>query len=412
MLNCEGVALAAVAAGMETPVYVYSEAEILRRANAYTEAVGKLGYRDGEALVCYAVKANGNPVILRRLGEAGLGTDVTSGGELFLARNAGIDPARIVYSGVGKLPHEIRRALEAGIRALHVESEAELSAIAEQASELGSPAPVAIRVNPNIDAQTHPYISTGLHAHKFGVPGGRAVSMLREAQASSWLRPVGIAAHIGSQITELSPYAEAVAFLVDLATLLRAEGIDIEYIDVGGGLGILYDRPAPAIADWVTTVGTAVRQAGFDLVLEPGRSIVGPAGALLTRVVYSKVQGSKRFLIVDAGMTDLLRPALYQSYHPILPVTVPAGAPLSVADVVGPICETSDWLARDRELPEANSGDLLAIMQAGAYGYAMSSNYNGHLRPAEVLVSGDRYAVIRERQAYVDLLAGVPEGAV
>ena len=400
-LTCEGVSLATVAAAVGTPVYVYSRAEILARAQTFLATAAEVATN---ALVCYAVKANGNVHLLRLLGKAGSGADVTSGGELFLAQRAGIPPARIIFSGVGKQPAEIAEALAAGIRAIHVESEMELSAIAAVAERLGIVAPVGVRVNPNISAETHPYISTGLHGHKFGVPRERAAAILRTAAAHPHLRPVGLAAHIGSQITDLDPFGQAVGFLVELANEMRREGISLEYIDAGGGLGIDYQGSAPDAAAWVRTVGPLVGAAGYGLVIEPGRSIVGRAGALLTRVVYTKDQGAKQFVIVDAGMTDLIRPTLYQAYHPIVPVVETSGE--QTVDVVGPICETSDFLARDRSLPPAAPGDLLAVLHAGAYGYAMSSNYNGHLRPAEVLIEGGTFRVIRRRQEYDALIAG------
>lgn len=359
----------------------------------------------GDALVCYAVKANGNPTIIRELAALGLGADVTSGGELFLARHAGIDPGKIIYSGVGKRREEIAAALDAGICALHVESEMELGVVAEEAERAGRVASVGVRVNPNISAETHPYISTGLHGHKFGVPRERAAAILRAAADHSWLRPVGVATHIGSQIVDLDPFAQSVAFLLDFAEELKAAGIPLDYVDAGGGLGIDYTTAAPAISAWVRTVSGPIQAAGYQLVLEPGRSIVGPTGALLTRVVYTKTQGQKRFVIVDAGMTDLIRPMLYQAHHPIVAVTERSGEPVAV-DVVGPICETSDTLARDRVLPPLEAGDLIAVLHAGAYGFAMSSNYNGHLRPAEVLVDGSTFSIIRRRQGPEALLDG------
>lgn len=405
-LYCEGVSLAAIAATFDTPAYVYSRSEILRRARAFAGTTAEV--TGGMATVCYAVKANANPALLRILVECGLGTDVTSGGELFLALHAGAAPEKIIFSGVGKKPDELAEALTAGIRAIHVESEMELLAVAAVAEGLGVVAPVGVRVNPNISAETHPYISTGLHGHKFGVPRDRAIAMLRTAAAHPRLRPVGIAAHIGSQITDLDPFGQAVEFLVRLADELRPEGIHLEYIDAGGGLGIDYQGTAPEVAEWVRRVGPLVAGAGYQLVVEPGRSIVGPAGALLSRVVYTKTQGTKRFVIVDAGMTDLIRPTLYQAYHPIVPV-IESADPTEVVDIVGPICETSDFLARDRAMPPTDQGDLLAILHAGAYGYAMSSNYNGHLRPVEVLVDGDSVRAIRRRQSYEDLLADAIE---
>ncbi len=403
LLYAEDVPLPHIAEVVDTPVYIYSRAAMLQSARAFIDASEAI--TTGRSLVCYAVKANGNPALLRLLGEAGLGADVTSGGELFLACHAGINPGKIIFSGVGKKSSEIAEALLASIRAIHVESEMELDAVAVEAERLGVVAPVGVRVNPNISAETHPYISTGLYGHKFGVPRDRAVAMLRAAEASPWLRPIGLAAHIGSQITDLEPFRQAVAFLVDLAREMRGEGIGLEYIDTGGGLGIDYEAEAPGVADWLATIGPLVATAGFDWVVEPGRSIVGPAGALLTRVIYTKDQGSKHFVIADAGMTDLIRPTIYQAYHSILPV-VESSQASQVVDVVGPICETGDFLARDRALPPVARGDLLAILHAGAYGYAMSSNYNGHLRPAEVLVDGDTLQIIRQRQRYEDLLAG------
>ncbi len=402
-LYCEQVPLAAIAAAVDTPVYVYSRDEILTRARAMLDTVNRV--TGSQALICYAVKANSNPAVVQMLQDAGFGADVTSGGELFLARHAGVAPEKIIFSGVGKKSAEIAEALAVGIRAIHVESEMELTAVADEAERLDVIAPIGVRVNPNVSAETHPYISTGLHAHKFGVPRERAVSILRVAAAHSHLRPVGLAAHIGSQITDLDPFGQAVRFLIELADEMKAEGIPLEYIDAGGGLGIDYQGSAPAATDWVEVIGKLVADAGYGLVLEPGRSIVGRSGALITRVVYTKEQGRKQFVIADAGMTDLIRPTLYQAHHPIFPVRESAGE-YETVDLVGPICETSDFLARERLLPPVGRGDLLAVLHAGAYGYAMSSNYNGHLRPAEVLVEGDTFRVIRRRQGYEALLAG------
>ncbi|MEZ4643289.1 MAG: diaminopimelate decarboxylase [Chloroflexota bacterium] len=342
---------------------------------------------------------------MRRLGEAGFGADVTSGGELFLALHAGISPQKIIFSGVGKTAPEIHAALDAGIRAIHVESEMELEAIAAIAAQRGQTASIGVRVNPNISVETHPYISTGLHAHKFGVTPDRAMTMLHEAAKHPHLQPVGLAAHIGSQITAVSPFVQSAEFLVEMAQELAAGGIQLTYLDVGGGLGINYAaQDAPAIQEWATAVATPVRAAGYGLVLEPGRSVVGPIGALVTAVTYTKRQGEKTFVITDTGMSDLLRPTLYNAYHPIWPLREqPDAAPIMV-DVVGPICETGDWLARERPLPPQQAGDLLAILQAGAYGYAMSSNYNGRLRPPELLVSQSEYTLIRQRQRYEQLL--------
>ncbi len=417
-LYCEDTPLTEITQAVGTPVYVYSQAELLRRAAAYQTDNG---------LACYAVKANGNPALLRRLGEAGMGADVTSGGELFLARRAGIPPEKIIYSGVGKLRPEIERALAVGIRALHVESAMELETIAEVALQQQTIAPIGVRVNPNIAVETHPYISTGQREHKFGVPPDTAVAILQFAQQHPWLRPVSLAAHIGSQITDLSPFVESAHFLVKMAGELAGNGVHLQYLDVGGGLGIDYGDgdwrmeagdstpqspvsplQSPDIAEWVTAVSQPILQAGYELVMEPGRSIVGPTGTLLTKVVYTKPQGDREFLIVDAGMNDLLRPTLYKAHHPIWPVEQVTGtleAPVTY-NVVGPICETGDFLAKVRPLPLQEPGNLLAVMQAGAYGFAMASNYNGRPRPAEVLVDGNRYLVIRQRQTYEHLLDG------
>jgi diaminopimelate decarboxylase len=399
-LFCEEVSLSVIAQSVGTPVYVYSRQSLAERIDTFLRATTT---HSPDALICYAVKANANPALLNLFRKAGLGADVTSGGELFLARNAGIDPSKIIFSGVGKREHEITEAITAGIKAIHVESEMELHVVAEIAEKLGRQVPIGVRVNPNIDAETHPYISTGLHGHKFGVPKERAVAMLQFAAAHPALHPVGIAAHIGSQISELGPYAQSVDFLIEVAVEMRDAGLNLTYIDAGGGLGIDYESEAPSIIDWVNTIAPRIHAAGFSLVLEPGRSIVGQAGVLLTRVVYTKEQGDKRFVIVDAGMTDLIRPALYQAYHPIIPVVESREMSIAV-DVVGPICESSDILGRDRLLPKPGRQDLLAILHSGAYGFAMSSNYNGHLRPAEVLVEGDSFRVIRRRQEYEDLL--------
>jgi diaminopimelate decarboxylase len=401
-LTCESFPLPLVAEEVGTPVYVYARNEILRRARAYRQAAGE------DALVCYAVKANGNPAILRLLAAEGLGADVTSGGELYLALHGGFAPQRIIYSGVGKSVEEIEMALEAGIGALHVESAMELDVIARTAVALGREARIAVRVNPDVGADTHPYDSTGRLQHKFGVPRETAVDLLLRASCHPGLQATGLAAHIGSQITTIEPYRVLAAFLAELAAELAALGVELSYIDAGGGLGINYQEDnAPTIAAWVAAVAEPVRRSGRRLVVEPGRSIIGPAGALLTRVLYTKEQGGKSFVIVDAGLNDLIRPAMYRAYHAIRPVSEPDDHQgTAVVDVVGPICETGDFLAVDRPLPPLQPGDLLAVMQAGAYGFAMSSNYNGRRRAAEVLVDGDRFQLIRRRQSYEHLLDG------
>lgn len=406
-LFCESIPLSEIATKLGTPIYVYSQAALLDRVRQYRQAAAGLPI---PSLICFALKANGNPHLLRLMVAEGLGADVTSGGELFLALHAGFPPESIVFSGVGKGRGEIESALQAGIKALHVESEAELELIAEVAAIRHGQAPVAIRVNPDVAAPTHPGIRTGMADSKFGVSPDVAVRLVHKAQANPFLQVVGLAAHIGSQISQLAPYRAACQVLSDLALGLMAEGVRLEYLDVGGGLAIDYANLAPDPASWVATVSAPVVDAGLGLVMEPGRSIIGPAGLLLVSIVYTKNQAGKRYLVVDAGMTDLIRPALYDAYHPIWPVlhrrTAAPATPVQ-ADVVGPICETTDTLGRDRPLGHCQMGDLLAIMQAGAYGYAMSSNYNGRLRPAEVLVSGKSYTIIRRRQKVDALLDGV-----
>ncbi len=404
-LHCEDVPLSQLAAAEGTPLYVYSQAIILDNAQTYLKQAGN------GALVCYAVKANGNPTILRLLAKTGLGADVTSGGELFLALHAGFAPDKIIYSGVGKLRHEIEEALRANIRALHVESEMELAQIAAIATERQQMARIGVRVNPDIPVETHPYISTGAAQHKFGVSPETAVTLLHFAAQHPWLQPVGLAAHIGSQILDLEPFAASTRFLVGLADELSAGGVRLDYLDVGGGLGVAYASEkwkvkSEKIEAWVSMVSEPVQRDGYGLVMEPGRSIVAEAGVLLTQVVYTKSQGAKQFAIVDAAMNDLLRPTLYGAYHEILPVDLTqrrGGAEVSY-DVVGPICETGDFLAKDRALPPLASGDLLAITHVGAYGFAMSSNYNGRLRPAELLVDGNQIHRICQRQTYQHLL--------
>ncbi|HUN22162.1 MAG TPA: diaminopimelate decarboxylase [Anaerolineales bacterium] len=400
-LHCEDLPLAQLAEQFGTPLYVYSATAIRERALAYQQTA------TSGALTCYAVKANPNLHILRQLGQLGMGADVTSGGELFLAQQAGIPAERILYSGVGKTRAEIQTALQAGIFALHVESAEELLAVADVAQQIGCVARVGVRINPQVAAATHPYIRTGTFQYKFGVPATEGVQLLHWASTHPHLQPVGIAAHIGSQISEIEPFVQSAQLLCQLASELRAAGVPLEYVDVGGGLGIPYEKTAPHPAEWVQAVAQVLAGAGLRLVMEPGRSIVGPSGVLLTRVQYNKRNPLKQFVIVDAGMTELIRPTLYQAYHPITPI-VQSFRPTQVVDIVGPICESSDYLARERELPQVQAGEVLAVMLAGAYGFAMSSNYNGHLRPAEVLVEGGQAKLIRRRETLADLLHTLP----
>lgn len=423
-LFCEGVGLREIAEAVGTPVYVYSQADVLERARAYLETAVS---SNPAPLVCFACKSNGNPALMRLLADAGIGADVTSGGELFLATQAGVAPSKIIYSGVGKLPSEIAAAIKLGIHALHVESEMEMTMIAELATDAQKIVSVGVRLNPDIRPSTHRHISTGQKSSKFGVPQETAVSLLQFAAKHPWLKPVSLAAHIGSQIPDLGTHVETAVKLVSIATELDKMGIRLEYLDIGGGLGIDYkkdwrleigDSPPisnlpipnpqfPSIADWVTAVAKPITEAGYGLVMEPGRSIIGPSGALLTQVVYKKEQGGKQFVIVDAAMNDLLRPALYEAHHTILPLKQsPISTLQSPHEIVGPVCESTDRLAWERPLPPVQQGDYLAFMDVGAYGFAMSSNYNGRLRAAEVLVDGNEYRAIRKRQTYGHLLDG------
>jgi diaminopimelate decarboxylase len=401
-LHCESVALSAIANEYGTPTYVYSKAELKRNAERFLNAARSLG---GDCLICYAVKANGNPKLLRILSGLGLGADIVSGGELFLALKSGFDAQRIVFSGVGKTEREIREAISAGVLALHVESQGELALISRMAESLNQIASIAVRVNPNIKVETHAHVATGQKSHKFGVAPELSLDMIRTARQDPWLRPVGLSAHLGSQIKSVEPFEVVVQKLGRLADELSADGLQLDYLDIGGGLAIDYGQGAgPSVLDWLKTSSPNVLRRGYRLLVEPGRSIVGSAGFLLTRVLYTKDQAGQRIVITDAGMTDLIRPALYGAEHPIVPVFQSAGAEVTPVDIAGPVCESSDMLARGRSLPNLQPGDLLAILQAGAYGFAMSSNYNGRPRPAEVLAESARSCLIRRRESYASLL--------
>jgi diaminopimelate decarboxylase len=406
-LHCEGVALERIAAAVGTPTYVYSAAALAGAYDAYAAAFVGLPH-----LLCYSIKSNPNLAVVRLLVRRGAGVDVTSGGELFRALRAGADPARIVFSGVGKTDAEIDAALAAGVKLFNAESRAELRRIDARAGAAGRVAPVAFRVNPDVDPMTHPYTSTGLRTSKFGIPIAEAAAAYAEAKALDHVRVAGVDCHIGSQLTSAAPFADALARIRHLVVELRAAGHAISVVDVGGGLGIAYadDQDAPSVAEYARVVRDALQGLGCEIALEPGRSITGPAGVLLTRVLYEKTNDAKRFVVVDAAMNDLIRPALYQAYQRIEPVGPPR-EPACRVDVVGPVCESADFLARDRELPAVERGDLLAVRSAGAYGFAMSSNYNGRPRAAEVLVRGDRFAVVRARETHEDLVRGetIPE---
>ncbi|MGA2203385.1 MAG: diaminopimelate decarboxylase [Terriglobales bacterium] len=400
-LFCESVALERLAASHGTPLYVYSAAMIRERIRAFAHA-----FRSVPHTLCYSVKANSSLAILRLIARAGAGFDVVSGGELErVLRVDGHAAKRVVFSGVGKTVPEMELALRAGILLFNIESASELEALAETAARVKRQAAIAVRVNPDVSAKTHPYISTGLHEHKFGVPIPEAGTLYSKAAKQPYLRVAGVSVHIGSQITDVSSFAAALERVAGLVRTLRTEGHDIRYVDAGGGLGISYEGAAENFAQRISAYARAVlkplRRSNVHLLLEPGRSIVGPAGVLLTRVIYRKTNNSRRFLIVDAAMNDLLRPSLYRAYHEIVPVTRSA-EDTETTDVVGPICETGDFLARDRELPVVREGDLLAILDTGAYGAVLGSNYNTRGKPAEVLVDGAKARVIRDRESVRD----------
>ncbi len=402
-LHCESVPLRALAEAVATPAYVYSRAALLDSYTAYERAL-----RDVPHVICYAVKANSNLGVLATLARAGAGADIVSGGELFRALRAGVPARKIIFSGVGKTRDEMRDALKAEILMFNVESASELRALDEVAREMGVRAPVALRVNPDVDPQTHPYIATGLRTAKFGIPIAQAPAVYELAASLAGLEVVGVQMHIGSQLTRTSPFADAAARLAGLVRSLRERGIAIRLVDVGGGLGIRYrDETPPAQAEYARVLLGALRGLDATLLLEPGRSIVGNAGLLLTRVLYRKETPDRTFVVVDAAMNDLIRPSLYDAYHEIRPVDERRHhGPAETVDVVGPVCESGDFLARNRELARAEEGDLLAVMSAGAYGFVMASNYNTRPRAAEVLVDGDRYTIVRRRETYEDLVAG------
>jgi diaminopimelate decarboxylase len=406
-LHCDRIAVARLAARFGTPLYIYSAKTIRERYEAFDAA-----FADIPHTVCYSVKANSNISILRLLAQGGCGFDVVSGGELERVLKANRRAARkVVFSGVGKTREEIAAALKAGILIFNVESEAELHTLAECAAKLRKAARIALRVNPDVAADTHPYISTGLHEHKFGVPIRHARVLYSKAAKSKYLRVAGVSLHIGSQITDVAPFGEAVARVADLIRQLREDGHTIDYIDAGGGLGISYkasdaEEFSQVAAQYAEALVRPLRELKVHLLLEPGRSIVGPAGALVTPVIYRKSNEGKKFLVVDAAMNDLIRPSLYGAFHEIVPVRWETAStpPFEKFDIVGPVCETGDFFARDRELPPVDEGELLAILDAGAYGMALASNYNTRPRAAEVLVDGSSVKLIRRRETIADLL--------
>lgn len=402
VLFCEDVELSQIAAGTGTPCYVYSTKAIGDSYLEYERALEGVPHR-----VCYAVKANGNLSVLRLLRGLGAGFDIVSGGELFRVLKAGGDPSTVVFAGVGKTPEEIEFALEQGIFAFNCESEAELALISSLAVRLGKTASVSVRVNPDVDAQTHPYISTGLREHKFGIDIAQVEQVYERARALPNLSLDGVSCHIGSQLLDAAPLLESAHKMVDLAERLRARGFDIRHLDLGGSVGVPYEpgEHYPDLSTYLTAVRRMVEGKNFTLMFEPGRWIAARAGALVTRVLYRKRNGEKEFIVVDAGMNDLIRPALYQAWHEIVPLRKsPFGT--VVADVVGPICESGDFLARDREVVNALPGDMLAVLNAGAYGFSEASNYNARPRACEVLVDGSTWRIVRRRETLDDLIRG------
>jgi diaminopimelate decarboxylase len=399
VLHAEQVPLARIAEAFGTPCYVYSRATLERHWRAFDAALG-----DHPHLVCYAVKANSSLAVLNVLARLGSGFDIVSVGELERVLRAGGDPSRVVFSGVGKRADEMRRALEAGIRCFNVESEGELVRLNRVAGETGVVAPVSIRVNPDVDAKTHPYISTGLKENKFGVDIREAPQLYRKAAELAHLRVVGVDCHIGSQLTELSPFTDALGRVLELARELESGGIGLDHLDLGGGLGVRYRDETPPLPDaYARALFEGLADTRYEILLEPGRAIAGNAGVLLTRVEYLKHSGHKDFAVVDAAMNDLIRPALYGAWQEIVPVQPREGTPRRY-DVVGPVCETGDFLGKDRDLVLAE-GDLLAVRSAGAYGYAMSSNYNSRPRAAEVMVDGDAMHLVNRRETIDELMA-------
>jgi len=401
-LYAEGIPVRRIVEETGTPVYIYSHRTLLRHIRAYQDA-----FNSHPHLICFALKANSNPAILRIISRNGCGADVVSGGELFLALKAGIPARKIVYAGVGKTEEEIAYALKSRILMFNVESSEELKTIDMVAGRLALKAPIALRVNPDIDPVTHPYIATGLRESKFGIPIEEALENYLLARKLPNVEILGIHKHIGSQITDLSPFVDALKRVILLAMKLQKHGIMIRHLDIGGGLGIPYkgDEIPPDPARFSRAILPVIRGYNFNLILEPGRSITGNAGVMVTRVLYLKKQQDKTFVIVDGGMNDLLRPSLYGAYHEIIPVHKHKRKKIKV-DIVGPICESGDFLAKGRMITRVEKGDLLSVMSAGAYGFTMSSNYNSRPRPAEVIVRGKKFYIIRKRESYKDLVRG------
>lgn len=400
-LYCEEVPVKKIAQDVGSPVYIYSSRTLKNHYMAFDTAFAEVSH-----IVCFAVKANSNLAILNLFANEGGGADIVSGGELFRALKAGVDPQKMVFAGIGKTEEEITYALNSNILMFNVESPLELQKINEVAGKLGVKARIALRVNPDIDPKTHPYISTGLKKSKFGIGIKGALEEYQLASTLPNIEVVGIHKHIGSQITEVGPFVAALEKILNLVKQLKESGIEIKYIDAGGGLGIKYNEEEPPHPrEFGAAIMPLLKDMGCTLIFEPGRVLVGNAGILVTKVLYLKTGEAKNFVIVDAGMNDLIRPSLYDAFHKIIPVEEKQAKEIT-ADVVGPICESGDFLAKDRKISRPEPGDHLAVMSAGAYGFTMSSNYNSRPRVAEVMVDGDKYHVIRKRESYEDLVRG------
>ncbi len=400
-LFAEDVSIKDIVERVGTPVYVYSAATLRRHFRVFDEA-----FAGTDHLICYAMKALSNLSILKLFGSMGSGFDIVSVGELMRCLRAGADPKKVVFSGVGKTDEEIGAALDAGILMFNVESRPELSRIAEVARARKVKAPVSLRVNPDLDPGTHPHISTGHRNSKFGIPLSQVFEYYAEARALPELELVGLSTHIGSQITETGPFIEAGEKVARIVTRLKADGIGLKYLDIGGGLGIPYQEQPPSPLEYTAAILKPLRPLGVKIIAEPGRVLVGNAGILVTRVLYIKETDVKRFIVIDGAMNDLIRPVLYEAYHDIWPVHKVEGGRIVTADVVGPVCESGDFFAQERDMPEPQRGDLLAVMSAGAYGFVMASNYNSRARSPEILVEGAKIHVIRERDTFEDLVHG------
>lgn len=412
VLHADDVSLHDLAAEYGTPAYVYSASKIRDTVTRLQGAFAQALPADRQPLIAFACKANSNIAVLRLMSSLGLGADIVSGGEMARALKAGISPQKIIFSGVGKTDGEINAALEQGIIQINAESRPELERIAALAKKAGKIAPISLRFNPDVDAGTHAKITTGKTENKFGMTRTEIVALYEWAAKQPSLRPRGFSLHIGSQLTSLEPFRQAFEKLADLASHVRGKGLPLESLDLGGGLGVVYHNETPPdLAAYAKIVRDIIAPLGVQIILEPGRLLVGEAGLLLTKVVYVKEGDNRRYLILDAGMNDLIRPALYEAYHPIRPIDVSANRPTLTCDVVGPICETGDTFAKNRELPEMKAGELAAIMVGGAYGFVMASNYNTKPLPAEIMVDGKRHALIRQRQTIEDILEkeSIPE---